>query len=222
MNVASSTRVVGIFGGSFDPPHVGHVALVEAALDILDLPEIWVIPTGRPVHRTLSGCATPEVRLHWLQRIFSADFFLRASKVQVQDWEVRSEQPVASIDTLRHIQRNFPTVHPVLLLGADAFASMPQWVEYSEYRSLCDVAVFARAGHSNVTQQGWKETSIAAWKNEVGSGRLLYVQDKLPDISATTVRQQAVAGASLTGMVPECICKEIQQAYGRSKREDKH
>jgi len=215
-------HVIGIFGGSFDPPHAGHVALVEAALKALDLPEIWVIPVGRPVHRKLSGHATPEVRLHWLERIFSAEPFSDTSKVRVQDWEVYSEQQVATIDTLRHIRRRFPSVHPVLLLGADAFVGMHQWVEYPEHRLLCDVAVFDRGGHSAVARQEWKETRIAVWKNEVGSGRLLYVKDRLPDISATTVRQQAAAGSSLAGMVPECVCEEIKKAYGRRESENKN
>jgi len=215
-------HVVGIFGGSFDPPHVGHVALIEAAFEALGLPEIWVIPAGHPVHRTLSGHASPDVRLHWLQRIFSLVNFPQASKVRVQDWETGSEQPLASIDTLRHIRRTFPALHPVLLLGADAFAGMSQWVEYPKHQLLCDVAVFDRTGHTYIEQQEWKETRIATWKHEAGSGRLLYVHKPLPDMSATMVRRQATAALSLAGMVPACVCQDIEQAYGRSKCEHKH
>jgi len=199
---------VGVFGGSFDPPHIGHVALVEAALTVLDLTEIWVIPAGNPVHRRLSGHASSEVRLHWLKRIFSAQ-----PKVLVQDWEVHSEQPVPTIDTLRHIRHQFPDCHPVLLLGADAFAGMSYWVEYPEHIALCDTAVFNRTGCFCAQKQGWEETSISQWKNEAGSGRLLYVKHELPDMSATIVRRRAAAGKSLTGMAPDCVCKEIERAY---------
>jgi len=200
---------VGIFGGSFDPPHVGHVTLVETALAALGVPEIWVIPAGNPVHRKLSGRASPEVRLHWLKRIFSAQ-----PKVLVQDWEARSEQPAATIDTLRHIRSRFPDRHPVLLLGADAFSGMSHWVEYPEHIALCDVAVFDRAGCAYVQQQGWKMVRIERWRQEVGSGRLLCVKCRLPDVSATAVRKQASAGKSLAGMVPEYISGEIERAYG--------
>ncbi|GMR00216.1 MAG: nicotinate (nicotinamide) nucleotide adenylyltransferase [Zetaproteobacteria bacterium] len=205
------THYIGIFGGSFDPPHIGHVALVETAFAALGLPEIWVIPAGNPVHRRLSGYASPEVRLHWLERIFSAH-----PKVMVQDWEIRCEKPVPTINTLRHIRNRFPDCNPILLLGADAFAGMSHWVEYPEYFALCDVAVFDRAGCTCVQQHGWKMVSIERWKQEVGSGRLLCVKHKLPDVSATAVRKQIVAGKSLAEMVPECIRGEIEQAYGRS------
>ncbi len=184
------------------------MALVEAALEGLDLPEIWVIPAGNPVHRTLSGCASPEVRLHWLQRIF-----LQQSGVRVQDWEVHRDKPASTIDTLRYIRHQFPDCHPLLLLGADAFSGIRQWVEYPEHIALCDVAVFDRTGCSRVQGQGWRETRIEQWKGEAGCGSLLHVKYTLPDVSATVVRQRAAAGKSLVGMVPDCVCEGIEQAY---------
>ncbi len=191
---------------------MGHVAVVEAALAALDLPEIWVIPVGNPVHRKLSGYASPEVRLHWLERIFS-----RQPMVRVRDWEVRGDKAVPTLDTLRYIRHRFPDCYPVLLLGTDAFAGIRQWVKYPEHIALCDVAVLDRTGCPRVRGQGWEEIRIRQWKSEAGSGRLLYVACALPDISATTVRQRAAAGGSLTGMVPDCVCMEIERAYGRSE-----
>lgn len=216
MNAASGTRVVGVFGGSFDPPHVGHVALVEAAIDALDLPEVWVIPAGNPVHRKLSGHATPEDRWRWLRRIFSTASFSEASKVQVQDWEIRSEQQIPTIETLRYIRKHFPDRRPILLLGADAFAGMNHWVEYPEHFARCDVAVFDRAGCACVRQQGWKMVNIEAWKHTAGSGRMLCVQHALPDVSATAIRKRAAVGKSLAGMVPECVRAEIERSYSDS------
>jgi len=202
------SHYIGIFGGSFDPPHIGHVALVGAALEVLDLPEIWVIPAGNPVHRKLSGYASPEVRLHWLERIF-----LRQPRVRVQDWEVYRGKPASTIDTLRYIRHEFPDCHPLLLLGADAFSGIRQWVKYPEHMRLCDVAVFDRTGCSRVQRRGWKETHIGQWKGKTGYGSLLHVKYELPDVSATAVRQRAVAGKSLAAMVPDCVCEEIGRAY---------
>ncbi len=82
---------IGLFGGSFDPPHIGHVALVEAALDALGLHAVWVIPAGFPVHRILSDHVTPEQRLYWMRSIFSAN-----ERVKVLDWEVASDEPTPS------------------------------------------------------------------------------------------------------------------------------
>ena len=211
---------IGIFGGSFDPPHVGHVDLVKAAFAVLDLPEIWVVPAGNPVHRNLSGCASPEVRLHWLERIFSADRFPDTRKVKVLAWEVQRQQPTPTIDTLRHIREKFPDCHPLLLLGTDAFSGMRDWVEYPAHLSLCDVAVFNRTGCAGAQQQGWTMASIERWRHEAGSGRFLCVRNALPDVSATAVRKQAAAGKSLAGLVPECVCAEIERAYSRKHNKE--
>jgi len=209
------SHYVGVFGGSFDPPHIGHVALIETALTALNLPEIWVIPAGNPVHRQLSGHASPEVRFHWLQRVFSG-----LPRVFVRDWEIRDNKPVSTIDTLYYIRYQFPDCYPVLLLGADAFAGMRQWVKYPEHLLLCDVAVFDRAGRPRGRWKEWKETDLVLWKEELGRGRLLYVEHALPDISATTVRRQAEVGKSLAGIVPECVCEEIERAYASQEKKE--
>ncbi len=209
---AQGLRAVGIFGGSFDPPHMGHVALVEQALMALDLPEIWVMPAGRPVHRALSGKADAGMRLRWLQRIFSA-----FERVRVCDWEVRSPHPVATVETLRRIHRDFPDRHPVLLLGADAFAALSTWVDYPEHRKLCDVAVFARTGCRPPGARGWRRLDVRQWqalRAREDYGHMLYIPAQLPDISATRIRSLAAAGRTLAGLVPECVRNEIERMYG--------
>jgi len=204
---------IGLFGGSFDPPHIGHVALVEAALDALRLSAVWVVPTGRPVHRCLSGCASPGERLHWMQRIFAGN-----PRVRVMDWEVVAEHVTPSILTLRRFAGEFPGRRPVLLLGADAFAGMDGWVEYPEHTDLCDVAVFGRvsctAGEAGAA---FRPVSLSDWLNAPGgAGRRVDVDVPLPDVSATEIRRMVAHGTSLAGRVPECVRREIEQAYAAS------
>ncbi len=204
---------VGLFGGSFDPPHVGHQALVYAALDALGLDAVYVIPVGVPVHRSLSGQTTAVQRLDWMRRIFSQD-----SRIEVLDWEVASSMPTPSIATLRRFVCEYPQTHPVLLLGADAFAGMDGWVEYLEHARLCDVAVFARAGSAPVSAAAvFKPVALDHWQNLLGerteTGFCVQAETALPDISATDIRQRAQSGKSLEGRVPECVRLEIEQAY---------
>jgi len=200
---------VGLFGGSFDPPHMGHVALVHAALDLLQLPELWVVPVGLPVHRELSGRADGARRLAWMRRIFSDEPY-----VVVQDWEVRALEPTPTIDTLRRIRREMPHLRPVLLLGSDAFAGIESWIGYPDHIELCDVAVFSRAGEPPLaSHHGWQPVKIDAWRSSAGSGRLLQVAPTLPEISATELRDRAVAGKSLAKWVPECVRQDVERAY---------
>jgi nicotinate-nucleotide adenylyltransferase len=208
----SLMQPLGLFGGSFDPPHLGHVALVQAALDRLQLPQVWVIPVGNPVHRQLSGRANAITRLDWMQRIF-AD----TPGVVVQDWEVRRTEPSPTIDTLRRIHREQPACSPVLLLGTDAFAGIDSWVGYPEHHDLCDVAVFSRAGEPPLaSHHGWQPVTVDEWHDAPGSGRLLQVDQALPEISATEVRERAVRGETLSGLVPECVRHDIESAYSRN------
>jgi len=207
-------RRIGLFGGSFDPPHVGHVALLKAALEVLHLDGALVIPTGLPVHRRLSGCATPAQRLAWMRRIFDG-----WPGVDVLDWEVREERPTPSIATLRRFVGAYPDCHPVLLLGADAFAGMDGWVEYPDHAALCDVAVFGRVACTpgeGVT--AFLCETLDGWlRQPVSPGRRVDVDAGLPDISATAVRRLATQGESLRGKVPECVRHDIEQAYADAK-----
>lgn len=200
---------LGIFGGSFDPPHLGHVALVRAALDRLQLQRLWVVPVGSPVHRQLSGRADALKRLEWMRQIFADE-----PCVTVQDWEVRRAEPSPTIGTLRRIRRELPDCNPLLLLGSDAFAAIDSWVGYPDHVDLCDVAVFSRAGEPPLaSHHGWRPVTVAEWQAAPGSGRLLQVEESLPEISATDVRDRAVRGEELSGLVPESIRRDIEQAY---------
>jgi nicotinate-nucleotide adenylyltransferase len=198
---------IGLFGGSFDPPHLGHLELARVALDRLPLARLWVIPAGRPVHRRLSGCASAEQRLDWLTRMFE-----HWPAVNVLDWEVRADHPVPTIETLRRVHAAQPDTSPVLLLGADAFAGMRDWVDYPAHARLCDVAVFARAGVASARLPEWREVP-AAELAQPGAGRVTFVDAELPDVSATGLRERAARGESLSGLAPECVREDIERAY---------
>jgi len=208
------TQRIGLFGGSFDPPHIGHVALVQAALDVLQLDAVWVIPAGLPVHRTLSGHATPEQRLGWMQKIFSDN-----ERVKVLDWEVAGSAPTPTIITLRRFVADLPQQRPVWLLGADAFAGMDGWVEYPEHGTLCDVAVFGRVACSaGSSVSAFRPQSLADWLDSpVAGGHRVDVDVPLPDMSATAIRRAAERNESLAGMVPECVRRDIEQTYVQSR-----
>lgn len=206
---STAVKQVGLFGGSFDPPHVGHVALVLSALEFL--PEVWVVPAGNPVHRELSGRADAYVRLDWMQRIFASNI-----RVKVLDWEARIQKPTPTIETLRRVRLRHSELSPVLLMGEDAFAGMPAWVGYPEHLSLCDVFVFLRCGQPQSGLGEWQPLSIDQWREQAaGTGRIIRVEAKLPDVSATRLRMKASQGKSLQGIVPEMIRRNIEDAYGQ-------
>ena len=213
------TPRIGLFGGSFDPPHLGHEALVNAAIERLNLDEVWVVPAGSPVHRTLSGHADAQLRFKWVEEIFSY-----AASVRVLDWEIESSEPVPAITTLRRFRAENPNLTPLWLTGADAFEGMCGWVEYPEHLQLCSVAVFERSGHLQSTGNiDWRQMSVESWLGgEVdGPGNIIAVDVRLPDISATEIRNRALKDVSLEGLVNSRICMEVKSRY-RPERGDKN
>lgn len=208
VNSAPAEKQIGLFGGSFDPPHMGHVALVKAGLDVMGLDEIWVIP-ALPVHRELSGKADAATRLRWLEMIFSDN-----ERVRVLDWEIRRGRPTAMVETLREFADR-QTVVPWLMLGADAWAGLAGWQKYPAHQGLCNVAVFARQGidQACVPLPGWKQAGIEHWRKCENSGHVLYLAVELPDISATALRRDIMQIEELADSIPPEIYSEVQKAY---------
>ncbi|ATX83048.1 nicotinate-nucleotide adenylyltransferase [Mariprofundus ferrinatatus] len=210
MNSDAVLRHIGLFGGTFDPPHNGHVALVEAGLNVMGLDEVWVIP-AEPVHRELSGFADGAKRLGWLQEIYKS-----RPEVQVFDWEVRLGRPVAAVETLRDFQQRYPGTVPWLMLGADAWAGLESWREYPAHLELCNIAVFARTGldvEALPDHAGWQQVDVRQWQERNAPGHWCYLPVALPDISATMLRSDARQGISLLGRVPEQVRSRIEMSY---------
>jgi nicotinate-nucleotide adenylyltransferase len=209
--MVSNSPKIGLFGGCFDPPHLGHEALVMAAIERLSLDEVWVIPAGAPVHRILSGHADARLRLKWVEEIFS-----NVEALRVLDWEIDRTEPVPAITTLRRFKSENPELIPLWLTGADAFKGMCNWVDYPEHLRLCSVAVFERSHHSMpIEGVDWQQASVESWlQGEVdGPGYIIRLDAGLPDISATEIRCRVLKGESLEGLVNSRICKEVESRY---------
>jgi len=215
---AQTVKQIGLFGGSFDPPHLGHVALVYAGLE-MGLDEVWVIP-ALPVHRVLSGHADGATRIRWLQQVFEKD-----AKVKVIDWEVRQSEPTPMVDTLRRFKREYPNIVPWLMLGTDAWQGLPSWCEYPKHQSLCNVVVFARQNIALKREMpdrrsarrslhvGWQQVPVGRWSDCMTPGHHCDLSVVLPDISATIIREKAHLGLSLTDLVPKVLRSEIKRRY---------
>ncbi|RMH61609.1 MAG: nicotinate (nicotinamide) nucleotide adenylyltransferase [Zetaproteobacteria bacterium] len=204
-------RIIGLFGGSFDPPHLGHLALARAALAEAYVDQVWFVPVGRPVHRRLSGVADGAQRLRWVERMIEGE-----KNMRVWDWEVRQSAPVPAIETLRAFAQAYPQDRAVWLLGADALAGLPRWVGYPEHQRYCDLLVFARAGWARPRIEGWHEVDRASWPLCRGGGHVCYVLDaRLPAISSTEVRARLSAGRDVAGLVDARLMPALRRRYGR-------
>jgi len=128
---------IGVFGGAFDPPHIGHVNLAVRAAELLGLDKVIVIPTGVSPHKTASATA-------YADRFAMAKLaFAQYEKFEVSDIESTGEVNY-TVDTLRELNRRYPTSELYLIIGGDMLASFDKWRDYGEILKLCKVVAAAR------------------------------------------------------------------------------
>ena len=138
-----TTGPLGLFGGTFDPIHLGHLRLAEEAREALALAQVCFIPAGRPPHRGVPG-STPEHRLAMVRLAIAGN-----PAFSLDDAEVCAPRPSYTVDTLLRLRQTLGPARPlVLMLGADAFAGLPTWHRWEQIFSLAHVAVANRPGHA--------------------------------------------------------------------------
>lgn len=183
-------RRVGIFGGTFDPPHVAHVVLAAAAIEQLELDSLVVTVAGVPWQKVGSREISPgEVRLEMARSAF-AD----VSGVEVSDVELRRTGNSYTVDTLEAFASD--DIDLFLLLGSDAAAGLDTWERFNDVAALCTIAVFPRRGHE-----------AAEIPDGFTSQRL-----NLPglEISSTDIRSRVSEGRRIDGLVPPTVKRLVE------------
>jgi len=129
-------KTIALFGGSFDPPHIAHKAIVEALLDFKDVDKVVVMPTFLNPFKTISH-ASAKLRLKWLNEIFSDH-----KDVEVSSYEVDQNQKVPSIKTVTHFLKKYKKIY--LVVGADNLSSLHKWDSYEKLKKLVSIIVVPR------------------------------------------------------------------------------
>lgn len=131
-------ETIALFGGSFDPPHIGHEAIVKALLNMKEIDKVIVMPTFLNPFKSHSH-ASPELRLRWIKEVFNG-----FENVEVSDYEVKQDRSVTSILSVKHFLKEYKKIY--LVIGADNLASLDKWERYSELKELVTFIVASRDG----------------------------------------------------------------------------
>ena len=185
-------RRVGLFGGSFDPVHRGHVALARAALDALALDELRWIPAGRPWQKPWQP--TDAAHRVAMLRLATAG----EPRFVVDTVEIEREGPSYTLQTLRELDRREPGCRWVLLVGQDQYAGLHTWNGWRELLARVELAVATRPGVAAAA-----DAEVARLPH---AGLPLAV-----DVSATEIRRRAAAGEDITELVPPEVARYIDQ-----------
>ena len=132
--------MLALYGGSFDPPHIGHVRVALKALDVLDIDRLIVVPNFRNPFKT-SACADGALRIEWLKKIFEP-----YEKIEVSDFEVNMHRSVPTIETVEHFAPKNEKLYAII--GADNLSSLSQW---HNYEKLCQKVIFVVATRDDIT-----------------------------------------------------------------------
>ncbi|MDX6503831.1 MAG: nicotinate-nucleotide adenylyltransferase [Gaiellaceae bacterium] len=186
-----------IFGGAFDPPHVGHVALLQSATARFGLDRILVVPTGHPPHK--AAHSPPEIRFRLAQLAFQ-----RVAGVELWDVELHANGPSYTIDTLRAALERFPGEDMIVLVGADQLAHFLEWRDPEAILELARLGVATRPGYP-------RETLEPVLSRLSRPDRVELFRIPSYPLSSSALRGRLARGESVDGVVPRSVATEIER-----------
>jgi len=134
---------IGVYGGTYNPPHLGHLAAAKAVFELLELDRLWLIPAGTPPHKVMpSGSPTNEERLEMTR--LAAEQLGLGDRVEVLDLEIRRGGKSFTSDTIAHLKSENPEDEFWLLMGTDMFMTFQTWHAPEEIVANCGIAAFGR------------------------------------------------------------------------------
>lgn len=208
---------VGLFGGTFNPIHNGHLKVAELALSCFPLSHIFFIPSYLPPHKESQDLAPAEHRLKMVELACRHD-----DRFQVSDIEARMPQPSYSIITLRKLKEIYPDDFFLFIVGVDAFLEIDTWKDFSQLFEECSFIVVRRPGFDLELLKpkiaGLQEKGVAAKIANFSDGQdkflcgQVYVLDAAtPDISSSEVRRRRRLGLPIRDLVPEEVAEYIER-----------
>jgi nicotinate-nucleotide adenylyltransferase len=221
----SARSRLGVFGGTFDPIHVGHIAVAKALSARFALDRLLFVPAFVPPHKVGKEIESPYHRFA----------MVALAAAERADWlvsEIEVEAPARpySIETVTRLNAQFPESAPVyFVIGADSFEDLPLWREYLRLVESCHMIVSARPGYSLDSESlpdavrrrivDLRGTPIASGFPDPGPSetRIYLTEDAFVDVSSTAVREAIRRGESTHGLVPDKVAPYIEKhdLYGR-------
>ncbi len=189
---------LGILGGTFNPPHLGHLVCAQEAYRELELDRVMLVPAGIPPHKPVEHEPGPEHRLELCRLAVAGD-----ERFEVSELELERDGPSYTVDTLEMLNSQAPTNELVLIVGGDIAAGLPQWREPERVLELATLAIAKRRG----TAREAVEAALSALK---GSDRARFFQMPMIGISSTMVRRRVSAGQPIRYFVPDPVVRYIE------------
>ncbi|MEA2229465.1 MAG: nicotinate-nucleotide adenylyltransferase [Solirubrobacteraceae bacterium] len=200
---------IGILGGTFNPPHIGHLVMIHDARDQLGLDRVVLMPVARPPHKEAPDDPGADVRLRLCRLAAQGD-----DHVEVSDLEISRGGASFTVDTLRALHEREPEHALTFIVGGDMAHSLPSWRDPEAILGLARLAVAERDGLR-------REDLVQRLAPLHDGDRVVFFDMPRIDISSSTIRRRVASGRPITYLVPEPVVREIEarrlyrQAAGR-------
>jgi nicotinate-nucleotide adenylyltransferase len=193
MTQKTQINKMGIFGGTFDPPHLGHLIIAELAREQLGLNIVMFVPAFIPPHKSMRNGATPNERYEMIKKAIQGYRYFQVSRSEIMRKGVSY-----TADTLSEFKKKYPKTELFLILGSDNLLEFDSWKSPSEILSLATIAVYDRPGF---------DASSSTVMTRVRPIRLLSVSI---DISSSAIRRRVKEGKTIRFLVPASVERFIK------------
>lgn len=187
-------RKVGLFFGSFNPIHIGHLIIANHMVEHSDLDEVWLVVTPHNPHKKKSSLLDNHHRLEMVYRACEHFENLKPSNI-----EFGLEQPNYTVNTLAHLQEKFPTNEFCLIMGEDNLKSLHRWKNYEVILENHQLYVYPRIAEGMVVERFRNHSKITR------------VEAPIIEISATLIRKSISEGKNVTPLLPDDVWKYIDE-----------
>ena len=184
----------GIFGGSFNPIHNGHIQLARQLREAAGLDEVWLMVSPQNPLKEQAGLLADDLRLQMARQALANEPF-----IEVSDYEFHLPRPSYTWNTLQALKGNFPDREFALLIGGDNWERFSRWYRADDIVSNYQIIVYPRRG-SDIDLKSLPPT-------------VSVVEAELLDISSTDIRRRVRRGQPITGMVPDSIVQAVEKLY---------
>ncbi len=195
------TKSIGLIGGTFDPVHLGHLAIAAEARQELDLTEVIFIPAGQPYFKPLDYISPAKHRVNMLKLAISGKPYFKVSLI-----EIKRSGPTYTIDTIAKFKGQLKSGDEIFfIMGWDSLLTLYRWQQPERLISLCQIAAAPRPDYPNPDFNQLEKDLPGI------SERTVMLHNPLIDISASNIRQRVRQGLSINEMVPSTVAKYIKE-----------
>lgn len=184
---------IGLYFGSFNPIHHGHLLIANYILENTELDQVWFVVSPQNPLKPSGSLLNEYHRLYLVQLAVEGENRLKAS-----DIEFKLPKPSYTTDTLTYLQEKYPTHEFSVIMGSDSFQNLPKWKNYTHIFQNYPIYIY-------------KRTAAETIPSYPGAKKIVVLEAPLLPISATEVRKKTKAGKSIRYLVPDAVREEIER-----------